>query len=58
MINDTAFSANITEHRNYLQQQHMKYKEHVDILSAIKLSRLFLIHYQNSGNFVYKINKY
>ena len=50
MINDTIFSANITEYRNYLQQSHMQYKEPVAILSEAKLLGLLRIHYKNSGN--------
>lgn len=56
MINDTIFSANITEYRNYLQQTHIKYKEPVATLSEAKLLRLFTIHYKNNGgNFIYGI---
>ena len=56
MINDTIFSANITEYRNYLQQAHIKYKEPVATLSEAKLLRLCVIHYKNScGNFIYEI---
>ena len=58
MINDTAFSANITQYRNYLQQSHMQYKEHCDILFEARLLTLFVRHYENSGNFIYRINKY
>ena len=57
MINDTIFSVHITEYRNYLQQSHMKYKEPVATLSNAKLLRLFVIHYKNSGNFIYEIDK-
>ena len=58
MINDTAFSANITEYRNYLYQPHIKYKGLVGILYEAKLLTLFVRHYENSGNFIYGINKY
>ena len=58
MINDTAFSANITQYRNYSRQSHMQYKEHCGILFESKLLKLFVIHYKNSGNFIYRINKY
>ena len=55
MINDTVFIANITEYRNYLQQPHMKYKEPAETLYEAKLLRLFVIHYRNTGNFIYEI---
>ena len=56
MINDTIFSANITEYRNYLEQSHIQYETPVATLSEAKLLRLFVIHYKNSGgNFIYEI---
>ena len=55
MINDTIFSANITEYRNYVQQPHMKYKEPAETLYEAKLLRLFVMHYRNTGNFIYEI---
>ena len=55
MIKDTVFIANITEYRNYLQQSHMQYKEPVATLSEAKLLRLFVMHYRNTGNFIYGI---
>ena len=58
MISDTAFSANITKYRNYLQQSSMQYKKHVATSSESILLALFIRHYENSGNFVYRINKY
>ena len=55
MIKDTVFIANITEYRNYLQQPHMKYKEPAETLYEAKLLRLFVMHYRNTGNFIYEI---
>ena len=58
MISDTAFSANITKYLNYLQQSNMQYKKQVATSSEAILLALFIRHYENSGNFVYRINKY
>ena len=55
MINDTKFIANITRYRNYLQQPNNWCKPPVATFSKTKLLRLFVIHYKNHGNFIYKI---
>ena len=55
MINDTAFSANMTKYRNYLQQPHKKYKEPAETLYEAKLLILFVMNYRNTGNFIHKI---
>ena len=55
MLKVTVFIANITEYRNYLQQQRMKYKEPAETLYEAKLLRLFVMHYKNTGNFIHKI---
>lgn len=58
MISDTAFSANITKYLNYLQKLNMQYKKPVATLSEARLLTLFVRHYKNSGNFIYRINKH
>ena len=55
MIKNEMFIENITRYRNYLQQQHMKYKEPAETLYEVKLLRLFVMHYRNTGNFIHKI---
>lgn len=58
MINDTIFSANITRYINYLEQQNNFCKTSVATLSTVKLLLLLSSHYENSGNYIYEINKY
>ena len=57
MIKDTVFIANITEYRNYLQQSHMQYKTPVATLSNENLLGLLKGKYENSGNFIYEMDK-
>ena len=57
MINDTIFSANITRYRNYLERPNNWYKTPVATLSTAKLLGLLRRHYENSGNFIYGIDK-
>lgn len=57
MINDTIFTSNITRYRNYLERPNNWYKSPVAILSTEKLLGLLRIHYENSGNFIYGIDK-
>ena len=56
MINDTIFSANITRYCNYLERPNNWHKTPVATLSKIGLLRLFVIYYENSGNFIYRID--
>lgn len=58
MINDTTFIANITRYYNYLERPNNWYKTPVATFSKTKLLRLFMTRYENSGNFMYGINKY
>ena len=57
MINDTAFTANITIYRNYLERPNNWYKTPVATLSIEELLVLLKSHYENSGNFIYEIDK-
>ena len=56
MINDTTFSANGTRYCNYLERPNNWNKTPVATLSKIGLLRLFVIHYENSGNLIYRID--
>ena len=58
MINDTKFIANITRYCNYLERPNNWHKTHVAILSNANLLVLLKGQYENSGNFMYRINKY
>ena len=58
MINDTTFITNITKYYNYLERPRNKFKEPVTVLPNMTLRSLFIRHYENSGNFMYGINKY
>ena len=58
MINDTIFIANITRYYNYLERPNNWYKTPVATLSNMTLRSLFIRCYENSGNFMYGINKY
>ena len=49
---------NITKYYNYLGRPCNKFQEPVATLPNMKLMPLFIRHYQNSGNFIYRINKY
>ena len=56
MINDTKFVASITRYCNYLERPNNWHKTPVATLSKIGLLRLFVIYYENSGNFIYRID--
>ena len=56
MIKDTVFIANITRYCNYLERPNNWHKTPVATLSKIGLLRLFVIYYENSGNFIYRID--
>ena len=56
MINDTTFIANGTRYFNYLERPNNWHKTPVATLSKIGLLRLFVIYYENSGNFIYRID--
>ena len=58
MINDTTFITNITRYCNYLERPNNWDKTPVAILPKSKLLELSMMHYENSCNFVYEINKY
>ena len=55
MINDKISTVNGTRYCNYLERPNNWHKTPVAKLSKIGLLRLFVIHYENSGNFIYKI---
>ena len=55
MINDTTFITNITRYCNYLERPNNWHKTPVATSSKSKLWGLFVIHYENTGNFIYKI---
>lgn len=57
MINDTAFLANITRYCNYLERPNNWYETPVATLSTSKLLGLLMRHYENSGNYIYEIDK-
>jgi len=57
MINDTIFIANITRYYNYLERPLNRYKTPVATLSTAKLLGLLRRHYENTGNFIYEIDK-
>ena len=58
MINDTIFIANVTRYCNYLERPNNWHKTPVATLSTAKLLGLLMRHYENSGNFIYRINKH
>ena len=58
MIKDTTFIANITRYCNYLERPNNWHKTPVATLPTAKLLGLLTRHYENSGNFMYRINKY
>ena len=57
MINNTILTANITRYYNYLERPNNWYKTPVATLSTAKLWGLLMRHYENSGNFIYEIDK-
>lgn len=57
MIDDTIFIANITRYCNYLERHNNWYKTPVATLSTVKLLGLLMRHYENSGNYIYEIDK-
>lgn len=58
MILNRMLMTNITKYYNYLERPRNKFKEPVTALPNMTLMSLFIRHYENSGNFVYGINKY
>ncbi len=58
MISDTSFSANMTRYINCLERTNNWNKTPVYTLSEAKLLTLFVRNYENTGNFIYGINKY
>lgn len=58
MIKDKVCVANVTRYCNYLERPNNWYKTPVATLSTAKLLWLLIRHYENSGNFIYRINKY
>lgn len=57
MINNTIFIANITRYYNYLKRPHNWHKTPVETLPTAKLLGLLRRHYENTGNFIYEIDK-
>lgn len=57
MVKDKVFSAKITTYRNYLEGCENR-AEPLDLIQRIALLSLLKRHYENSGNFIYGINKY
>ena len=57
MIKDKVFSAKITTYRNYLEGCENR-AEPVDVIQRIALLSLLKGYYENSGSFVYEVNKY
>lgn len=57
MTKDKVFVANITRYYNYLERPNNWYKTPVATLSKAKLLGLLRRHYENSGNFIYEIDK-
>ena len=57
MINDTIFSANITRYCNYLERPNNWHKTPVATLSNANLLGLLKGKYENSGNFIYEMDK-
>ena len=57
MINDIIFAANITRYCNYLERPNNWCETPVDALSTATLLNLLRRHYENSGNFIYGIDK-
>ena len=55
MTKDKVFVASITRYCNYLERPNNWHKTPVATLSKLKLLELLMIHYENSGNFIYKI---
>ena len=55
MIKDTTFIANITRYYNYLKRNNNWNKTHVATLPNMQLLWLLTRHYENSCNFIYKI---
>ena len=55
MTKDKVFVGNITIYHNYLERPYMKYKTPVVTLPIENLLRLLWVHYDNSCNFIYKI---
>ena len=55
MINDTTFIANITRYCNYLERPNNWHKTPVATSSKSKLWGLLRMNYENTGNFIYKI---
>lgn len=55
MISDTAFIANITRYRNYLERPNNWHKESMKTFPEMTLLRLLTGKYGHSGNFIYKI---
>lgn len=55
MTNDTTFIANITRYCNYLERPNNWHKTPVATSSKSKLWGLLRMNYENTGNFIYKI---
>ena len=58
MILNRMLMTNITKYYNYLERPRNKFKEPVTVLPNMTLRSLFIRRYENSGNFMYGINKY
>ena len=58
MILNGMLMTNITKYYNYLERPRNKFKEPVTVLPNMTLRSLFIRRYENSGNFMYGINKY
>ena len=57
MIKDKVFSAKITTYRNYLEGCENR-AEPLDVIKRIALLPLLERYYENSGAFIYEVNKY
>lgn len=57
MIKDKVCVAKITTYRNYLDGCENR-AEPVEVVPKIALLSLLKRHYENSGNFIYGMNKY
>ena len=58
MMKNRMLMTKITKYYNYLERPNIWYKELVTTLPNMTLRSLFIRRYENSGNFMYKINKY
>lgn len=58
MILNRMLMTNIIKYYNYIERPINKFKEPVAVTPNLTLRSLFIKHYENTGNFIYGINKY